>query len=73
MTGGNIVRRTWNSIPRETLWGAWLAACFYYGQEGSAVTLLFCAAAYETVRWLVERDTERIRRGLSERYGVEFR
>lgn len=73
MIGGHVVKRAWSSIPREVWFGAGQAVYLYFGQEWSAVTFFVCVASYEILRWLLERDTERVRRRLNEEYGLDLR
>lgn len=67
------MRRIWQGIPRDVRHAVALGTFAEFGSEGTVITYVACALVYEGLRWLVERDVERVRRGLSEHYGIELR
>jgi len=67
------MRKFWQTIPRDVRHAGGLGTVAHFGGLKSAATYLACALVYEILQWLVERDMERVRRGLSERYGVELK
>ena len=67
------MRKVWRSIPRDVCHAVALGTVAHFGGVRSAITYLICALIYEALRWLVERDAERVRRGLSEYYGVDLK
>ena len=64
--------KVWQSTPRGVRHAIALGTVAHFGGMRSAATYLACAVIYEVLRWLIERDMERVRRGLSKRYGVRL-